>query len=168
MNMKKHKNIGILLLYLFFLISITIINDSLARYHTSLTGSDKAKVGLFVIKDDIQTNIDVNLSKIDSESPITYTFYIQNYNEKGTSEVNTRYTLSFKTKYGNLPLEYSLYKDDGTDNVLNGENTYTDLLHYGVEEKIKYILIINLPKEAYDYQDMVDIMSIQIEAVQVD
>lgn len=168
--MKKHKNISIslLCLSLIMIMSISIVKDTLAKYQTSLAYSDSAKVGLFVVKDDIEANLNVNLQKIDPDNPITYTFYIQNYDEKGISEVNTKYSLSFKTKYGNLPLEYTLYKEDITDNVLNEENTYTDLLHYGVEEKIKYTLIINMPKDAYDYQDMVDTVSVQIKAIQID
>lgn len=164
----KHQNNIKLLLCLFFLISIVMIHYTFAKYQTTLTASDKAKVGLFTIKDNINETMNIDIQAIDPDNPITYTFYIQNYDDKGTSEVNIQYKLILKTEHGNLPLEYTLYKEDVMNNILDEQNTYTDFLYYDKEEKLKFTLIISMPKDAYDNQDMIDSMNIYLEAIQID
>ncbi len=165
---KKVKNNLKLGFYFLILITIMMTATTFAKYQSTLSLQDQAKVGLFAIKNDLEEVINLDIKEIDPDHPVTYTFYVQNYNETGTSEVNMTYKISLENKYGNLPLKYQLYKGDVTTSILDEKNTYQDIFYYDKKERIKFTLIISMPRDAYEFQDLVDCVTLHLEAIQID
>lgn len=124
--MKNNKFSIIVSITMFFLFAFVLITSSLlvnlyAKYHTSNTATDQARVAIF----DIDLNVKDGIGNVISES-INYNFtpgssVKLNVNFDGSNnEVMVKYTINVST-YGNLPLTIKAGSSDLLTDPVVGE-----------------------------------------------
>lgn len=124
-NYKLKKNYVTLVLFLFFLLSISafFIRKSFATYQSTVDIDIKIENAIYLLDEE---KIDFNMTAdgiVPSPDPYVYLFTISNYNDEKQSEVDLTYKLSLRTTT-NLPLKYELYRNPGTSPT-DGENLLT-------------------------------------------
>ena len=157
---------------LFLLLVITTIlvsSSSFAKYKSTYGLETSSMIASFVIKDTITDNLQLEVTEITPGITKEYTFTVQNFDISSRSDVDINYVLTIDNPYHVLPLEIELYNSNDlsvqllNDNVMN--NGYLDK---SINQTDEYILKITLPTNAYEYQNLIDEVSIKVEAIQVD
>ena len=113
-----------LVMTLFLLFSL--LKGTFASYTSNsrlVTNVDKA---IYLIDEGVMTfNIDSSRI-VPSDTPYTYTFTVNNFDDTRSSEINILYTLRLVTTT-NLPLSYALYRNGNTTtNLLSGARSVQD------------------------------------------
>lgn len=131
-NYKLKKNYLTLMLFLFFLFSISafFIKKSFATYQSTVDLDIKIENAVYLLEED---KINFNMTTdgiVPSTEAYVYSFTIANYNDEKQSEVDLIYKLSMRTTT-NLPLKYELYRNPATSptdgvNLLTEQETVQD------------------------------------------
>lgn len=156
-----------MLICLFLLLFAFTIKYTYSEYKSDATGTSSRNVAKFVLKDTARESLGIDIHEIDPDNPCHYSFYISNYDAKGRNDVSLNYKIKVSNNYQNLPLIITLTKKDDSSNLLDEENSYSGKLGFIENEKHEFVLTIAIPKDAYLYQDIIDEVILEIEAVQV-
>lgn len=153
----KLNKVFILLALLIILLLIVPISYSI--FYSQKNSNATIDAAYYVI----DTNIISDTIKLDdiipSDENYNYVFTISNYKDGYRSETDIEYDLIIKTTT-NLPLNYSLYLNDDTQNIITGDEIVTDedgmylrkfttstkTFSYLNDEINTYTLSINFPK----------------------
>lgn len=172
----------ITIIVLILLVLLVLIKFTLASFETSGEGEAVSSVAFYVVDVGSQTQ---NLILSDVKPDDTDNYYsisVSNFASNKVSEVSLEYSLSIKTTT-NIPITYSLYKNDDSTNILGDREVITDndkmyFFKYnsisssfdkGVKKTDNYKLVINFPSDynSEDYQDLIDNITISVDAKQV-
>lgn len=160
MRNQRHANIPMCLagvLFCLTLISIHLTGGLYAKYTTRSEFEDLARVAKFEVTEN-QTRFQQEL--VVDMTPGTYTSSITVDNQ---SEVAINYVVTVKNTTGNLPLKFQI----GGAAVTSGEHISVNSIPVGGKEDISMNIIWD-QEGALAYIGMVDMISITVEAVQID
>lgn len=168
-----------ILVFLFLL----VMPFTYSRLFSESTADSKIETAFFLLKTEFYKT-DIKIENLEpSDNPYIYKFKIANNDGKNRLETNMEYSFKITTTT-NLPLAYSLYKnDDKTDIIIkdsiirDGEDgAYFRVLETGIEylgyekdEENIYTLEILFSKDydSYQYQDIVEGIFLDIDAKQI-
>lgn len=160
MKKQRHYNIPMCLagvLFCLTLISIHLTGGLYAKYTTRSESEDLARVAKFEVTEN-QTRFQQEL--VVDMTPGTYTSSITVDNQ---SEVAINYVVTVKNTTGNLPLKFQI----GGAAVTSGEHISVNSIPVGEKKDISMNIIWD-QEGALAYIGMVDMISITVEAVQID
>lgn len=157
------------------LTSFYMISNMYARYSSSATGSDGARVALFGHNQSISLNEE--LDDLVPGEEFTYTLNVANYKGTKVSEVSLRYYFEIVTT-GNLPLQYTITGEDNNkigsfdESVENTSQFGNGTMYFDSSSKQekKYTIKVIWPNNRNDekYADIPDDIVVNIHVVQVD
>lgn len=164
-------------LFCMVLVSSWLLTGLYARYTTTVTGSDNARVALFGHSESINLSNDIS-EKIYPGNSVTYNLTVSNQSEKGISEVSQSYNIEVVTA-GNLPITYTLKKDaqvigtafqETADKKSNVFATEDMNFQAGKEESVKYTLTAEWPSDKNDSSlaGIPDFITVNINVTQTD
>jgi hypothetical protein len=167
-----------------FITSLVVTGVSFSRFSTSITNTGAENINVtgtgpatpdivfstWVIDHGAATVSLANLAPGDTK---TIAIWVSNKNSSGkVSGYNQNVTLELKTT-GNLPLSYTLQKEDGTQVVLNHPDTYryvseSQAFLANTEETKSYILTVSWPGSSnnHKYSNEIDYIELKLTAVQ--
>lgn len=162
--MKKSSKIAIILFVFVvlttFMLPVFVTNDIYARYVTSVTDSDNARVAKFQIEHTGITTLSLNLTNINPGYDQSHTFTITNL-----SEVSVKAKIYIKTS-GNFPLEFYI-----NDTLVTNDNPYiTSVIGSNQTAPTNFTLKIKWPANLNEskYANFVDAISLIASVEQVD
>lgn len=172
-----------IVIFLLIIIIVNIVNITYSRYSSTSDGSIDANIAFFLIDVGTYENT-ISLKDLEpSDNNYTYKFKVNNYKDNKRCNVNIDYNINFITTT-NLPLDFKIYKDNSSDNLITNTNIIQDGDMYFKELKTNtvgyfsydnnqtdtYILSVNFPltykTNADIYQGLIDSFVIKIEAKQ--
>ena len=164
------------------LASFWIMCNIYAKYTTSASGSDSARVAIFGHNQRIALSGESGMTGLKPGDSRTYTLTVANYNGQTISEVAVDYNLEIITT-GNLPLEYQISKKENNSqstNIGSYTETYenkskilkTDDMYFEAEiaASAEYTIQVNWPedKKNASYAGIPDDITVNINVQQVD
>lgn len=162
MNAKKLSNFlmrvaAVLLVLVLF--STAMVSGRYARYVSSASGSDSARVAKFQITESGDI-LDREIFSCDLSPGTSHEAEIQVFND---SEVAVDYTITAKTLYGLLPLQYTVTYDGKTETA-----PFTSVIAPG--RTVTFTLNITWPEDQADasFAGKVDCVELTIQAAQID
>lgn len=142
------------ILFCFTLVSINITGGLYARYTTTAGAGDEARVAKFYITED-NTKFSKDMLISFAPGTIETTITVEN-----RSETAVNYTITVKNKTKNIPLQFRI------GDQLTDSRTYSLAPNSGEDT---YILQIIWDEEgALEHMGKVDIVTITVDAVQID
>ena len=160
MKKKKSKTIKLILrlITLVFVIVLTcfIINRTFSRFENTADVTAQLDTAFYIVDEDYQT-MQIKLDSIVPQNQeYEYDFSISNTDGTNRVEVNLEYDLVIVATT-NLPLEYKLYKNGGTTNIIPTGEYYQD--EYGT-----YFLKFEAPTETFGFtQDQTNTYKLKIK-----
>lgn len=172
----------IILIFVLIIILILTIRGTLARYSSS--GNSEANVDIaFYLIDDNELSETIALEEMmPSDDSYIYTFSVANNDGTNRTETALKYTISIRMTT-NLPLTYSLYVNDGTDNLFENYTTEQDsdgtyfktitstenTFGFETDEQNNYKLEIKFPTEynSVEYQGIIEALEIKVNSQQI-
>ena len=156
---KEIKTVLVVLLIALLSSSLYLMSNLLAKYQTSKSGSDSARVAKFEITEtqgESQTQyLDCTLSPGKTYSyPVTIT---------NSSEVTIEYKIECKNLYNNLPLNFTI-KDSNNNQKIDNLQT----IDMGNTQTFNINIEWPSDKNAYDYMGKVDVVEVKLIAMQKD
>ena len=158
-------------LLMLVLVSTSMVTGRYARYTTSASGEDSARVARFSVTDTISTEAGKHFSTSNEVDILFTPGYIHPVTiiVANDSEVAISYTVTPEVPYNNLGLQFSMSKKQA-------DNSYASLGAgvYGCElapnEDAEFILYITYPSTGNDQLNMgkVDIVRLTLNATQID
>lgn len=151
-------------LLMLVLVTSGMVSGRLARYVTTATYEDGARVAKFNI---VETGSFATDVRADIAPGVTREIIkVQNF-----SEVAVEFTITVKSLYDNIPLIFQI-EDGDTIHTSSGPNqdlTFTGTIGAGQQEKA-FELCINWPIDGtnINYCGRVDLIQITLDAVQID
>lgn len=91
-------------------------------------------------------------------------FYVSNYDESNTNEVLMKYYLNITTE-GDLPLKYTIYKEDDKPITIVGNKSEEFELSYSNKKKTKYHLKVQWDKNDNNYEYATKTWNLKIDLV---
>lgn len=178
----KSKIVVLPLIIVLFVTGCFLLNETLAKFESELSGNVIGSIAFYVIDTEYQTQ-EIKLDEIEpSNQEYIYEFTIANFNKEKRLETNAEYNIVIRTTT-NLNLEYRLLENDKKEDVFIDKNLIQDEdgLYYNVmktdkeyfgfknEQINKYQLRIKFPKEysSFEYQNIIESMEIIILSKQV-
>lgn len=172
----------IVLIVLGIFISFIFIKVTYSLFHSDSNGVIGSKIAFYVIDPKKQTE-SIKIGEITPDGQdYTYNIEVSNFKDDKVSEVNLDYTFEVITTT-NIPVTYSLYKDDGNENIIGNREIIQDSngMHFFKYESLagsfthdvsrtdKYTLVVNFPQMYNNemYQDLIDTIEISVDAKQV-
>lgn len=158
--MEEKQNIHVILLrtaaVLLILVMLTtsMVAGRYARYVTTATGSDSARVAKFSVSESGSFFTTISL-KVSPGENATAEVVVKN-----DSEVAVEYRIETKNHYNNLPLEFSLRDGETRETALT--------LDPGEEKKLKLAIIWDESETDDKYIGMVDLVDVTIYVTQID
>ena len=166
------------------LASFWMMGNIYARYSSTASGSDSARVAIFGHDQSISLTAGTGMTNLKPGDSKTYTVEVANYKTGTTSEVALRYDLEIVTT-GNLPLQYTVSKKAaseslGSTQIGSFEETTTDVsktfsdgnMHFeaGKQESAVYTIEVVWPKDKADasYAGIPDDITVNVNVVQID
>jgi len=142
------------------LVSSYLVCGMFARYTTSASGSDSARVAKFEIQETGVSTISLN-DPISPGEKVTRTLTVQN-----KSEVAVEYEVTVVNQSGNLPLKFYVDGSNATENPVKRTlkpMAVEDVLH-------EYSLVIEWPDTltSADLAGLVDHITVSVSATQID
>ncbi len=147
------------------LITTHLLSGLYARYSTSASGSDGARVASFQVTESGVQTATISLDDMHPGSGKTYTFKVTN-----SSEVAVACLVSVTTT-GNLPLTFSVAGPDGTAHDLKpGTPVAMAAISHGQTVEAQYTLTVTWPAGQNDakYAGLLDAVKLFVTAQQVD
>lgn len=171
----------IIILICVILLLLLVIRVTLGSFESNGSGSAKASIAFYLFDVSSQTkSFKLSDIKPDGNDNI-YNISVYNYSNNKVSEIDLDYVLSIKTTT-NVPVDYSLYLNDETENIMSNRELYTDNygvyfykyksisrnFKHGVKSEDNYKLVVNFPSSysSSDYQGLIDSVEITAEARQ--
>ena len=147
------------------LVSFWMMSNILARYATTASGSDSARVAKFEITDKMldSSSQEITTFAVDMAPGESQTYTIQVTN---SSEVSVSYEISGESQYHNLPLKCEMLDKDG--------NTITsDEIPVNDSSTHRYQFKVSWPTDSADnrnekYMGKTDVVLVSLKAVQID
>lgn len=146
-----------------------------ARYSTTATGGDSARVALFGHDETITLLGDTEVQLVPGDTR-SFPLSVRNFTTDRTSEVGQKYSIEVVTA-GNLPLTFTLTKDGKTVTPIEGTaattHTYeTDDMVFtaGTERTDNYTLTVSWPESRKEagLADLPDYIQINLRVEQMD
>lgn len=182
-NSKKLKrNIIYIGIISIFLVAIIIFPSTLSRFQSK--GNGEAKVDLaFSLLDTDELTSDIKLEDVLPDGKIhEYSFSIKNYDDEGNRiDVILEYDITMKVTT-NLPIKYNLYDSEGNlmdislETIKDDDGTYFNV--YKTDKRVAtykedtietYTIKYSLDSiySDYKYQDIMELLSIEINVKQI-
>ena len=177
-------SIKLIITFCFIFLVLLIVPKALARYQSISSSNANVDIAFYVISSSMQTENLVMNDIEPSTEPYIYTFSVSNFQDTKRLETKAKYKIKITTTT-NLPFVYELYQQNGTElvNVSLGESITPDSdgmylrkietnyyeFGYTSDETDIYQLYIYYPTgyDTYEYQNMVENISINIDSKQV-
>ena len=157
------------------LVSFWMTCNMYARYTSEASGSDSARVAVFAHDETIDAT--GTIKKMYPGDAVSYTLDVTNFKGEKRSEVSLQYSIEVKTA-GNLPLQYTLTKDNitvGTFNEKSDEKEYTfetDSMKFGIDAKEQHTYKLNITWPATENSaslaEIPDYLDITVHVEQID
>ncbi len=144
-------------LLILVLLSASMVAGRYARYTTTASGSDSARVAKFHVTHSGEIPEAVQTIRVNLRPGEKCPYSIQVVND---SEVAVAYTITAKSKYENLPLEFSLIDSD--------QPVAAAVLVPGETKDLQYQVSWPADKNDDKYIGMVDLIHLTIQASQID
>ncbi|MBR3134344.1 MAG: hypothetical protein IKG56_02670 [Clostridia bacterium] len=170
----------------FFIISIlliiTTIRFTLSRYRSRGHSDANVDLAFYLFKEE-SISQELKLESIlPRELPYVYDLYVANHDDTDRTETSIQYTIQIMTTT-NLPLNFSVYKDDNTEeDLVTGIETRTDTdgtyykfidvqggsFGFRNDEEATYKLHVTFPKiyNQSEYEGIVEYVKITIKSNQ--
>lgn len=173
-NKISRKKLILKILIICIITSILSIELTLAGYKSSTNLMSAATVALMANNTTIE--IENNLEGYPGCEPIVCPIILTNVKDNKVCKVGQKYSISVdRTQFQNIPLEFSLYKDENCTEILapNENFVYTDesfIFEAGVETSITYYLKVEWPedKNNSDFAFEVEYFKINVDVEQID
>jgi uncharacterized protein YxeA len=185
MSRRRRKNklySKVILIFVLVVILILILKGTFARYSSSGKSEANVDVAFYLLKEE-QLSQTVALEEMQpSDDVYTYTFSVANNDGTNRTETALKYTISIKMTT-NLPLTYSLYMNEGTENLFENYTTEQDEdntwfkqitsseCEFGFEtdQQNTYKLEVKFPKEynSVEYQGIIEALEIKVDSEQI-
>lgn len=153
-------------LLMLVLVTTSMVTGRYARYTTSSSGSDSARVAAFkisqsVVQGETDMTATVPMPEIKPGETVNYTVVVNM-----DTEVAVRNTITVSSLYGNLPLQFKI-GESGTDGTQGG--TYSQDCQPGEYQKT-YEASVTWPaiENSVNYIGMVDLLTITVTSEQID
>lgn len=185
MSRRRRKNKfynKIIIIFILIAILILTLKSTLARYSSSGKSEANVDVAFYLIKEQTLSQTIALEEMMPSDNVYTYTFSVANNDGTDRTETALKYTISIRMTT-NLPLTYSLYMNDGTENLLEGyktepdeHNTYfktitsaENTFGFETDQQNDYRLEIRFPKEynSVEYQGIIEALEITVNSQQI-
>ena len=153
-------------LLMLVLVTSSMVSGRYARYVTTATYEDSARVAKFNIVETKGTAFTQIPAKI-TPGEVTEYISVQNY-----SEVAVEFTIKVESPYKNIPLMFRIM--DGEEILAETENvndmlTFTGTIGPGQQDKqYRLVIVWPLASDNIDYIGRVDLIQVSLNAVQVD
>ena len=157
------------------LTSFWMMCNMYARYSSSASGSDGARVALFGHNQSISLNEE--LDDLVPGKSFKYTLNVANYEGTKVSEVSLRYYFEIVTT-GNLPLQYTITDENNNEigsfdeSVENTSQFGNDTMYFdsSSQQKKEYTVNVVWPEDRKDekYADIPDDIVVNIHVEQMD
>ncbi|MBP3596089.1 MAG: hypothetical protein J6J60_01630 [Clostridia bacterium] len=173
-NKISRKKLILKILIICIITSILSIELTLAGYKSSTNLMSAATVALMANNTTIE--IENNLEGYPGCEPIVCPIILTNVKDNKVCKVGQKYSIYVdRTQFQNIPLEFSLYKDENCTEILapNENLVYTDesfIFEAGVETSITYYLKVEWPedKNNSDFAFEVEYFKINVDVEQID
>lgn len=182
---KLKKSLEVLILIFIIIILLLSIQGAISRYQREIGLTSDAEAAFWLVRDSIQETTKI-LDQIAPNEPVSFNFYIRNYELEKRTEVSLSYKIKI-TATTNLPLEYSLFKSSKEcvkkENIIQDEDGtyYKEMifepaedddfeLGFLEEDLDRFELYINFPEPEEDslqYADLAENIRIQVKAEQI-
>lgn len=163
------------------LASFWLMSNIYARYTSEASGSDQARVAVFGHSQSITLSNEDVMKALKPGADFTYTLRVANYDATRTSEVALQYSMEIVTA-GNLPLTYTLYRQEGQNEQMIGsftessdkktEKITNDDMRFtaGTNAESSYVLKVQWPadKNGEIYAGIPDEITVNIHVDQID
>jgi len=180
--MSKSKIVIVILITVLFIMGCFLLNETLARFESKLSGNVIGSVAFYVINPEYQ-NKEIKLDELEpSDQEYIYEFSVANFDKEKRLETNAEYEIIIRTTT-NLNLEYRLLKNDEEKDAFDSKELIQDEdgMYYNVmktdkekfgfnkDEINNYELRIKFPKEysIFHYQDIIESIEIIISSNQI-
>lgn len=165
---KKYVSLHIAaVLLVLVLLSCNLVSDLYARFVTTATYEDSARVARFNIIDDASDLFTNVVTDVQPGSTIEEAIILKNY-----SEVAVEFTVTVENIYHNIPLEFEV--KDGEDILYHSETVSGGVVFAGIigpnQQEKEYKLYISWPtrEDNLNYVGKVDMIQVVVKAVQAD
>lgn len=182
---KFKKSIFSTILLLVLILFIVNMGITYSRYETNTTIDLSPKIAFFITDVGTESGTLKLEDIIPNKDPYTYAFTVSNFKDSKKANVDLTYSITITTTT-NLPLEYQIYKEDGTVNEID-QDTFTtnedgmyfrnliidDVNTFSYKEKQTdtYILSVDFGEQYKnspdEYESVVELVEITINAEQV-
>ena len=159
------------------LASFWLMSNIYARYSSTASGSDSARVAIFGHDQSISLTNENGMTGLKPGDSRTYTVKVANYKGEIVSEVALKYNLEIVTA-GNLPLKYTISKDgkeigfyEETSDDVKRTITNDDMkFSAGTKNEENYAIQISWPSDKNDasYAGIPDDITLNINVEQID
>lgn len=180
--MKNGKAISGILVLILFVLGCSLLNETLAKFESSLSGNVIGSIAFYVIDSEYQTE-EIKLDEIaPRDEEYVYKFTVANFNKEKRLETNAKYNIVVRTTT-NLNLEYRLLKNNKENDafvdkklIQNEDGMYYNIMKteyekFGFKENQinEYELRIKFPKDYsnFNYQDVIESVEIIILSEQI-
>ena len=182
---KFKKSLFFCILLIIALIAIGSINFTEARYENDTEISINPTLAFFIVDVESQTQ-QIKLEDMTPRTePYLYTFNVSNFNSEKRANVDLTYAIEIITTT-NIPLNYQVFKGNGTTNSIDADTTTTDdngvyfrhlvmngvsTMNYNTNVTDTYTLRVEFPVQyknnAEAYEGIIELVDIKINAEQV-
>ena len=182
-NSKKLKrNIICVSIIVVFVVAVIIFPSTLSRFQSKGNGEAKVDLAFSLINTDELVS-DIELENVLPDNKVhEYSFSVKNYDDEGNRiDVILEYDITMKVTT-NLPIEYSLYDSEGNlmdtslETIQDEDGTYFNV--YKTDKKIAtykedtietYTIKYSLDSvySDYNYQDIIELLSVEINVKQI-
>lgn len=172
----------IIIIFVLVVILILTIKGTLARYSSSGKSEANVDVAFYLVKEQTLSQTIALEEIMPSDNVYTYTFSVANNDGTNRTETALKYTIAIRMTT-NLPLTYSLYVNDGTENLFEGYTTEQDehgtyfktitssenTFGFETNEQNTYKLEVRFPKEynSVEYQGIIEALEIKVNSQQI-
>ena len=172
----------IIIIFVLVIALILMIRATLARYSSSGKSEANVDVAFYLLKEQKISETIALEEMIPNDEKYVYNFSVANNDGTDRTETALKYTISIRMTT-NLPLTYSLYMNDGTEDLFKDYQTTQD--EYGTyfktitsnentfgferDEINNYRLEVTFPKElnSVEYQGIIEVVEITINSEQI-
>lgn len=181
-NYKLKKNVKYALIILIFIIGVVVFPSTLSRFQSKGQSSAEVDLAFSLLQtEELETSIALD-DVLPDGSTHEYSFSVMNYDKDGNRiDVNLYYDITIKVTT-NLPIKYELYDSNNNkidvdlETIQDADGTYFSifktnkkLVTYEKDSIETYTIKYSLDSiyNDSDYQDIVELLSIEINAEQV-